>query len=133
MSHWLDTLIRGAGIFRTALERGVRLDPDLVGLRFEVDDGPLKPLPRFAVEAPELLEFDMIRQAMSDRDVEEKGKRFLRLYAGRVIYVIKPDERRYWTISEAQIDVQRILDDHNSPFRKLPPSAPVVKQTQLAT
>lgn len=41
-----------------------------------------------------------------------QAKRFARVYAGRSFYVVKPDERRHWRPSDAQADVQQILDDH---------------------
>ena len=48
--------------------------------------------------------------------------RFLRVYADRPIYVVKPDQRRFWRVSDAQTDATLVLRDAR--FRRasrLPP------------
>jgi hypothetical protein len=102
VTHWLDTLLREAGTFRAVLNRAVRIGPDVVALRFEIEAGALKPLPPFTVQSPELGE---------ETSPGSQARRFMRVYAGSTIYIIKPDERRFWRVSDAQADVQLILDD----------------------
>jgi hypothetical protein len=112
VTHWLDTLVRDTGGFRTVLDRALTLGQDLVALKFELDDGPLKPLPPFSIGAPGLIEFPLLSEALAEGPGPMNETRlFMRVYASRSIYIVKPNERRYWRASDAQEDVQRILDD----------------------
>jgi len=112
LTHWLDTLLRDAGSFRAVLSRAVRLGPDVVALRFDIEEGALKPVAPFAIKSPELFEVNPLMEALGGDTLPNfQARRFMRLYDDRAIYIIKPDERRYWCISDAQADVQLILDD----------------------
>lgn len=112
VTHWLDTLVRDAGSFRTALNRGVRLRPDVIALRFDLEEGPPRPLPPFAISEPELFEFQPLHEALGGSSMPKlQARRFARVYAGRSVYVIKPNERRYWRVSDAQVDVAEIISD----------------------
>ena len=111
LSHWLDTVLSETGLYRTLLNRVVRLSPDIVALRLDLDRGPVKPLGPFTVMGPELFESKLIKLLGGDTLPRFHDLRFVRVYTDRSIYIIKPDERRYWQISDAQADVDLILQD----------------------
>jgi hypothetical protein len=72
-----------------------------------------------------LLEFSPLREALGGETLPHfQAKRFMRVYTGRSVYIIKPNDRRYWCISDAQADVQLILDDQSlrpeRPFARAP-------------
>jgi hypothetical protein len=51
--------------------------------------------------------FDLKERAWRTRRVN----RMMEFYTNRSLYVIKPNERRYWQVSDAQVDVSLILKD----------------------
>ena len=62
---------------------------------------------------------DVLHQALttvSEFLVEQRSpnlfiRRNLRVYIGKIIYVIKPDQRRYWTRANALRDADEIYTD----------------------
>jgi hypothetical protein len=115
ITHWLDTVLSETGPYRTLINRVVRLSPDVVALRIDLESGPARALGPFAARTPELFESKLIELLGGDTLPRFHEVRFMRIYADRSLYVVKPDERRYWRISDAQADVDLIL--HDQKFR----------------
>lgn len=111
LAHWLDTALRKVSSARSVVNRGIRIAPDVLALRIDIEDGPIKPLGKFSITEPELFEGSLFERVGGTSLTKFRSGRNLRVYAGRTIYIVKPDERRLWTCSDAQTDVCRVLDD----------------------
>ncbi|RWC53044.1 N-6 DNA methylase [Mesorhizobium sp.] len=111
LSHWLDTALRETTSYRTVVSRGVRITSDVVALRIDIEDGPLRPLANFQIGAPELFEASLMSALSHEKRAKFRSGRSLRLYSDHTIYIVKLDQRRHWTVSDAQSDLCRLLDD----------------------
>ncbi|PSJ36630.1 HsdM family class I SAM-dependent methyltransferase [Allosphingosinicella deserti] len=114
LAHWLDTALRETSSARTVVSRALRVSPDVVAMRFEIQDGPTRPLDGFAIVDPDLFETGLFAERGIGGPPSFRTGRSMRVYASPAIYIVKPDERRQWTRSHAQIDFRRILDDIRS-------------------
>lgn len=115
VAHWLDTALRETSSARTVVSRGVSVSRDVVALRLVVESGPIRPLGHFTITKPDLFEAQLFCDSVSGLAAWQYGSgRSIRLYADDAIYIVKPNERRYWSISDAQSDLRRILDDFAS-------------------
>ena len=71
------------------------------------------------VHPPRIVEPDLFEAGIfsetEDRSLAKcRTGRSMRIYASPAIYIVKPDERRHWTSSTAQVDFRRILEDIRS-------------------
>ena len=114
LAHWLDTALREISTARTVVTRGVRIAPDVIALRLDIEDGPTRPLSEFQICEPELFEGALFEGMGGTSLAKFRSGRNLRIYSERSIYIVKPDETRLWTCSNAQTDLCRILDDVRS-------------------
>lgn len=117
LAHWLDTLLNEETPYRVVLNRAIRLAPDVVALRFDLDTGPIKPTGPFITRQPELFESKLVAELGGDTLPKFHNVRFMRAYTDFSFYLIKPDESRYWQVSDAQSDVALIVADQR--FRQL--------------
>lgn len=97
--------------YRLITNRIVRLGADIVALRFDLESGPQRPLGAFHAVAPELFEAPLIRELGGSTLPHFHRMQFLRVYDDRSIYVVKPDQRRFWRVSDAQTDAALMLRD----------------------
>jgi hypothetical protein len=114
VAHWLDTALRETNSARTVVTRGIRVAPDVVALRLDIEDGPVRPLERFRITDPDLFEIGLFGDTASPSSMKFSRGRSTRVYLKKSIYIVKPDERRHWTLSNAQSDFRRIIDDLTS-------------------
>lgn len=116
LTRSLDAVVTQDSAFRFVTNRVVRLGPDIVAVRFDLEKGPPRPMGPFATLKPELFEAPLVERLGGATLPRFHELRFLRIYADRTVYVVKPDEQRYWQISDAQTDAAEILEDHE--FRR---------------
>lgn len=114
VAHWLDTALRQTSSARTVISYGVRVARDVVALRLDLETGPVRPLDRFRINEPNLFEAGLFGELAGSSTTRCRKGRGMRVYLDGAIYIVKPDERRQWTISNAQSDMRRILDDLTS-------------------
>ncbi|MDQ1159583.1 hypothetical protein QE385_003980 [Sphingomonas sp. SORGH_AS 950] len=119
VAHWLDTVLRIASSARAVATRAVRVSADMVALKFEVQEGPPRPTEGLSIQDPDLFEIGIFSDEM-ERLPRFRTGRSVRVYAGTAVYVVKPDERRNWTSSTAQVDFLCILDDIRSNRVRIP-------------
>ena len=112
VAHWLDTALRETSSARTVVSRGVRVSGDVVALRLILESGPVRPLGHFTISEPDLFEAQLFGDSGAGPAVWRcRSGRSMRVYTDDAIYIVKPNQRRHWTISDAQSDLRRILDD----------------------
>ncbi|MBH5392092.1 N-6 DNA methylase [Bradyrhizobium diversitatis] len=112
VAHWLDTALRETSSARTVVSRGVRVSRNVIALRLDIEIGPVRPLGHFAMVDPDLFEARLFGDDVTgSAGWRCRSGRSLRVYADDAIYIVKPDERRQWTISAAQSDLRQILND----------------------
>lgn len=114
LAHWLDTALRETSSARAVVTRGIRVAPDVVALRFDIEDGPVRPLGGFTIADPDLLEVGLFADSEDSTLAKFSVGRSMRIHVGNAIYMVKPDERRHWTSSTAQVDLRRIVEDFRS-------------------
>jgi hypothetical protein len=114
VAHWFDTALRETSSARTIVTRGIQVAPNVVALKLEIEDGPPRPLERFRIGDPDLFEIGLFDDTSSLPSIKFRGGRSMRVYINKSIYIVKPDECRYWTMSNAQSDLRRVLDDLTS-------------------
>lgn len=119
VAHWLDTVLRIASSARAVPTRAIRVSTDMVALRFDVQEGPPRPTEGFGIQDPDLFEIGIFSDEL-ERLPRFRTGRSVRVYAGASVYLVKPDERRDWTSSTAQVDFLRILDDIRSGRVRVP-------------
>ncbi|MER9618658.1 N-6 DNA methylase [Mesorhizobium sp. M0207] len=115
IAHWLDTALRETSSARTVVSRGVRVSRDVVALRLVLESGPVRPLGHFTIAEPDLFEVQLFGEGLAGPATRRcRTGRSMRVYADDAIYIVKPNERRHWTISDAQSDLRKILNDLGS-------------------
>ncbi|CAO4151893.1 hypothetical protein [Methylorubrum extorquens] len=98
-------------VYRFITNRIVRLGADIVALRFDLESGPQRPIGAFHAVAPELFEAPLIRELGGATLPHFHRMQFLRVYNDRSIYIVKPDQRRFWRVSDAQTDAALVIRD----------------------
>ena len=133
VAHWLDTALRETSSARTVVTRGIRVAPDVVALRLDVEDGPVRPLERFRIADPDLFEIGLFGDTANLSSMKFSRGRSMRVYLNKSIYIVKPDERRHWTLSNAQSDLRRVVDDLTSGRVRAPVISIQARRPQYAT
>ncbi len=110
-SRTIEIALSEMNVYRLITNRMVRLGADIVALRFDLESGPQRPIGAFHAVAPELFEAPLIRELGGDTLPNFHRMQFLRVYDDRSIYVVKPDQRRFWRVSDAQTDAALVLHD----------------------
>jgi hypothetical protein len=110
-AHWLDTALRETSSLRTVVSGAVRVSHEVIALKLVLESGPIRPLGHFAISEPDLFETQLFGDGAGPAAWQCRSGRSMRVYADDTIYIVKPNERRRWTISDAQSDLRRILDD----------------------
>jgi hypothetical protein len=111
LAHWLDTALRETSSARAIVTRGIRLTRDVIALQIDIQTGPIRPLGVFAIEQPDLFHASLLEEAEDRLLAKFKSGRNMRIYTAKTIYIVKPDEKRFWTVSDAQTDMCSIIDD----------------------
>lgn len=127
LAHWLDTALRETSSARAIVTRGIRLTRDVIALQIDIQTGPIRPLGVFAIEQPDLFHASLLEEAEDRLLAKFKSGRNMRIYTAKTIYIVKPDEKRFWTVSDAQTDMCSIIDD----VQKRVANAPILAHWRL--
>lgn len=119
VAHWLDTVLRIASSARAVPTRAIQVSSDMVALRFDVQEGPPRPTKGLDIQDPDLFEIGIFSDEV-ERLPRFRTGRSVRVYAAMSVYLVKPNERRHWTTSTAQVDFLRILEDIRSGRVRVP-------------
>ncbi len=88
VAHWLDTALRETSSARTVVTCGIRVAPDLVALRIDAEDGPVRPLERFRIANPDLFEIGLFGDTASLSSMKFSRGRSTRVYLNKSIYIL---------------------------------------------
>ena len=117
--HWLDRGLAEIGPFHSVPMGTMRLGNGYRLLRIELDPGPIRPYPELkTTQTFELFDDDLVRRLGGRALVHLASARYQRVVSDRTVYVLKPDQRRCWTVSDAQTDVAYLLNHHSEAFRQ---------------
>jgi N-6 DNA Methylase len=104
----MNRLLARTSYLRTTRVTVVRFGMHVLGLRFTLTRGGLRPGDQFSVSNPLLFEGRLFAELGGSSVPEFHASRRYIAFNGADVYLLKPDERRLWRRSDAQCDATEL-------------------------